>query len=54
MKRNKRKPPEMPRWFWTGSDNCWMCKNKNGCNRCRYVLKERRKLLGYKGEKDYD
>lgn len=47
-KFKKRKVPEMPHWFWLDNDNCWKCKNRNGCNHCRYILKERKRLFGYK------
>lgn len=36
----KRKPrPQPPRYFWWDTDNCWRCKNRNGCSGCRFLVK---------------
>ena len=48
MKIKIRKPPEMPHWYWLANDNCWGCKNRNGCSGCSYIKKERKRIFGYK------
>ena len=43
MKRVRRKPPTMPRWFWYSvMDGCWNCKDRNGCHNCRLVMQYRK------------
>ena len=37
-KNKKRKPrPQPPHWYWLDSDNCWQCKNRNGCGGCKFL-----------------
>ena len=39
MSKNKqRKPhPAPPKWYWWDTDNCWACKNRNGCSNCKFL-----------------
>lgn len=46
--RKARSQP--PRYYWLDTDNCWFCKNKNGCNGCK-VLKKYVKEKGKKRDK---
>lgn len=40
MKDKKRKQrPQPPKWFYFDTDNCYMCKNRNGCGGCRFLKK---------------
>ena len=40
MSQKMRKPrPQPPKYYWTDSDACYCCKNKNGCNRCKRIKK---------------
>lgn len=37
-KEHKRKPrPEPPKDFFLDTDNCWFCKNRNGCGGCKFL-----------------
>ena len=39
MSRKTRKPrPSPPKWYWTDSDYCYSCKNRNGCSHCKVLL----------------
>lgn len=40
----------MPHWFWLSIDNCWFCKNRNGCSNCSVIKKSRKEIFGYKGK----
>ncbi|HAU87645.1 MAG TPA: hypothetical protein DCW90_19780 [Lachnospiraceae bacterium] len=51
-KTKHRKPPEMPYWYWLDTDNCWRCKNRNGCSNCGTVKKYRKKFF-QKKSKEY-
>ena len=58
MSRKIRKPrPQPPKWAWSDLDNCWCCKNRNGCSNCKiiksYVVKQRKKLER-KEKKNFD
>ena len=33
-KPKRRKPPEMPYWWWLGQDSCWFCKTRSACSNC--------------------
>ena len=35
----RKKRPQPPRWWGYDSDNCWWCKNRNGCGGCK-ILKQ--------------
>ena len=35
----RKKRPQPPRWWGYDSDNCWWCKNRNGCDGCK-ILKQ--------------
>lgn len=37
--KRRKKRPEPPPYFYWDTDNCWPCKNRNGCGGCR-ILKE--------------
>lgn len=37
--KNQKKRPQPPRWWRYDSDNCWWCKNRNGCGGCK-ILKQ--------------
>ena len=44
MSKSKRKQrPQPPKYFWTDTDNCWFCKNRNNCGGCK-VLKDYNKI----------
>ena len=48
MTIKRRKPrPEPPRYYWLDTDNCYCCKNRNGCSGCKF-LKEYVKTHGKK------
>lgn len=48
MKSKIRKPPEMPYWFWLDNDNCWKCKNRNGCSGVVILKRKEKEFLGIK------
>lgn len=35
MKRKHKPKPQPPKWYFYDTDNCWDCKNRNGCGSCR-------------------
>lgn len=38
MKNKKRKRrPQPPKWFDYNTDNCYKCKNRNGCGGCKFL-----------------
>ena len=40
MRNKRRKPrPQPPKYYWWDTDNCWCCKNRNGCSGCRFLVK---------------
>ena len=40
----KRKPrPQPPKYYWWDTDNCYFCKNRNGCSGCRILVKYNKK-----------
>lgn len=44
MGKPKRKPrPQPPGYFWLDVDGCWFCKNKNNCNNCKVLKRQRAK-----------
>lgn len=50
MKRKHKPRPEPPNWYFYDNDDCWDCKNRNGCNGCKR-LKQFRRI--YKDRKSY-
>lgn len=46
MKRKRKPKPEPPKWFFYDNDNCWNCKNRNGCGCCKRLknVKNRKKI----------
>lgn len=47
-KIKRRKPPEMPYWWWLDQDGCWFCKNRNACSNCNVAKRDRKKNFGKK------
>lgn len=44
MGKAKRKPrPQPPHHFWLDVDGCWFCKNRNNCNNCKVLKRQRAK-----------
>ena len=44
MGKAQRKPrPSPPHYFWLNADGCWFCKNKNNCNSCKILKRQRAK-----------
>lgn len=44
MGKPKRKPrPQPPGYFWLDVDGYWFCKNKNNCNNCKVLKRQRAK-----------
>ncbi len=44
MGKAKRKMRPQPPFWWTlDNDNCWFCKNRNNCGRCRILKRQRAK-----------
>ena len=42
MGKAKRKMRPQPPFWWTlDNDNCWFCKNRNNCGRCRILKMQR-------------
>ena len=42
MGKAKRKMrPQPPFWRTLDNDNCWFCKNRNNCGRCRILKRQR-------------
>lgn len=42
MGKAKRKMRPQPPFWWTlDNDNCWFCKNRNNCGRCRILKRQR-------------
>ena len=36
VKKKNRKPrPSPPKYYWTATDYCWDCPNRNGCSGCK-------------------
>ena len=33
----RKQRPQPPQWFWADTDNCWACKNRNGCGGCKFL-----------------
>ena len=31
--------PQPPKYYWSDTDYCWFCKNKNNCNGCKVLKK---------------
>lgn len=54
MRKKRRKPPQMPKWFWWCMDGCWCCKDRNNCNNCKEVRKYRKKFLPKKTKGRHD
>ena len=38
-KKIRKKRPEPPWYFYFDTDNCYCCKNKNGCGGCKFLKK---------------
>lgn len=38
-KKIRKKRPEPPWYFYLDTDNCYCCKNKNGCGGCKFLKK---------------
>ena len=38
-KKIRKMRPEPPKYYYYDTDNCWFCKNRNGCSGCK-VLKQ--------------
>lgn len=38
-KKIRKMRPEPPKYYYWDTDNCWFCKNRNGCSGCK-VLKQ--------------
>ena len=36
IKKRKRRP-QPPKWFDYDTDNCYKCKNRNGCGGCKFL-----------------
>ena len=36
-KKIRKKRPEPPWYFYFDTDNCYRCKNKNGCGGCKFL-----------------
>lgn len=46
MSKAKRKPPEMPKWFWYAIvDGCWFCKKRNACGTCKAIRDYRKEAF---------
>ena len=44
MGKAKRKMRPQPPFWWTlDNDNCWFCKKRNNCGRCRILKRQRAK-----------
>ena len=43
-KSERKQRPQPPKWFYLETDNCYFCKNRNGCGKCK-VLKPFKKLF---------
>lgn len=42
MGKAMRKPrPSPAKWYWWDSDNCYGCKNRNNCNQCKILKRQR-------------
>ena len=55
MGKAKRKPrPEMPRYFWLETDNCWRCTHRSGCNGCGFLSSYAKRYLPRKEKGGYD
>ena len=40
MKNKRRKMRPQPPWyFYPDTDNCYCCKNRNGCGGCKFLKK---------------
>lgn len=49
MKKKRRKIRPQPLWYFSfDTDNCYRCKNKNGCGGCkflkRYIYTKQKKI----------
>ena len=41
MKKKRRKMrPQLPWYFSFDTDNCYRCKNKNGCGGCKFLKRD--------------
>ena len=36
-KKMRKMRPQPPRYFGLDTDNCWKCKNRNGCSGCKFL-----------------
>ena len=44
MGKAKRKMRPQSPWRWElDNDNCWFCKNRNNCNGCKLLKRQRAK-----------
>ena len=54
MKRKHKPKPEPPKWYFYDNDNCWDCKNRNGCGSCKRLKEFRRKWRDKKYQRRND
>ena len=33
----RKKRPQPPKYYWSDTDNCWACKDRNNCNGCKFL-----------------
>ena len=43
VRQKERMRPQPPFWWTLDNDNCWFCKNRNNCGRCRILKRQRAK-----------
>ena len=54
MKRKHKPKPEPPKWYFYDTDDCWDCKNRNGCGSCKRLKEFRRKWRDKKYQRRND
>ena len=42
VKTTKRRKhhPQPASYYYLDTDNCWFCKNRNGCGNCKFLKKQ--------------
>ena len=47
-KAKRKQRPQPPRWFNWDTDNCYFCKNRNGCGNCKVLKPFKKQFEKYK------